>query len=267
MISADIAFGKMAPTHSFMKELGFLVLDIRDRGLGIEEKTSNQDIVTIADKAAEKELLGFIEQTFPGDGVIGEEGTDTASESGYTWWLDPIDGTSNFAAGNEFFGISAGREREGVAELGALYFPAIEEFHFAIQGEGWRSWKGGTGWTGSTDLHRTCPISLKEAVIAVGLTKDRLHMFVPLKAACRNVLSFGSFVFEAMLVAKGGLAAYVHTGATPFDCGAALLIAEEHGCVVRNLYTAGSVDLRKPPIPVVIAGNEAIADQIVELFA
>ena len=83
---------------------GRLAWRLRETGLQTpEQKTSVSDIVTEADKAAEAFVAGVLELVRPADGVLGEEGTHRASESGKTWVIDPVDGTYNFASGNDYF--------------------------------------------------------------------------------------------------------------------------------------------------------------------
>ena len=87
-----------------MYNAGRLAWRLRETGLQTpEQKTSVSDIVTEADKAAEAFVAGVLELVRPADGVLGEEGTHRASESGKTWVIDPVDGTYNFASGSDYF--------------------------------------------------------------------------------------------------------------------------------------------------------------------
>ncbi|MEK7174226.1 MAG: inositol monophosphatase family protein [Patescibacteria group bacterium] len=232
--------------------------------LGVEEKTSPQDIVTEADKAVERLLVARIAEQFPQDGIMGEEGATRNTENGRVWYLDPIDGTTNFAAGSDFFGISAGRfDADGRPEIGAIHFPALANRPtvYAVRGGG--------------ALHRSDRVErivtplfdggLSEALVSVGLTKDKSHIFAPLHSRARNVVAFGSFVYEAMLVAEGKLAAYVHTGATIFDVAAAVTVCREAGCLVSGIHTV-EVDFAAKRIPIMITRGERLTSELREVF-
>lgn len=240
------------------------VLRLREEGIGIEEK-GPLDTVTAADKKAEAILTNWVATELHEDGILAEEGTTRASRSGRIWYFDPVDGTKNFTMrpNNPFFGISAGRGVNGQAIDGGLCFPATGEFFFATRGEG--AWIGNlenehSEWLTVPPFER----DLEHSVVSLGLTKDRYDLHHVFKRNCWNALAIGSFVWEAMMVVRGEISAYVHTGATQFDCAAAALIAEEAGCAVSRL-DGKPIDLRETVIPVAIAANASILSEVLEL--
>ncbi len=97
-----------------------------------------QDFVSSADLAAERLIAERLASAFPEDGLLGEEGTDVAGTSGAIWAVDPIDGTSNFVAGRPDWCASIGLVVDGVAELGAIYQPALQALYSARRGHGAR---------------------------------------------------------------------------------------------------------------------------------
>jgi myo-inositol-1(or 4)-monophosphatase len=239
-------------------------LAIRTGDMGIEGK-GPLDTVTAADKKSEAILTDYVALHHEDDGILAEEGTTRLSKSGRMWYFDPIDGTKNYTMkpNNPFFGISAGRGEKGVAVDGGICFPTTGVFLFASRGQG--------AWIGDLEGNNFQPLkrepftrSLKESVVALGLTKRRERLFKLFRANCWNALAFGSFVCEAALVIDGTISAYIHTGATQFDVAAATLIAEEAGCAVSRL-DGKPVDLRKKKIPVAIAANESILAEVLEL--
>jgi myo-inositol-1(or 4)-monophosphatase len=239
-------------------------LAIRAGDMGIEQK-GPLDTVTAADKRVEAILTNYVAVHHPNDGVLAEEGTTRPSKSGRVWYFDPIDGTKNYTMKpkNPFFGISAGRGENGVSIDGGIRLPMSGEFLFASRGQGAcvEYWEGGVLQPLSREpFTRT----LKESVVAIGLTPDREDLFKVFRANCWNALAFGSFVCEAMMVVRGVISAYVHTGATQFDVAAATLIAEEAGCAVSRL-DGKQVDLREKKIPVAIAANENLLAEVLEL--
>jgi histidinol-phosphatase len=93
--------------------------------------------VTVADRDAERLIRDRIGARFPTHAVIGEEyGAEDGADPDYRWIVDPIDGTKAFVRGVPFYGVLIGLEIEGVCEVGAAYFPALDEMVCAATGEG-----------------------------------------------------------------------------------------------------------------------------------
>ena len=93
--------------------------------------------VTVADREAERLIRGRIEARYPNHGVLGEEFGETGrSDSDHRWILDPIDGTKSFVRGVPLYGVLIGLAIDGVCEVGAAYFPALDEMLCAATGEG-----------------------------------------------------------------------------------------------------------------------------------
>ena len=93
--------------------------------------------VTVADREAETLIRERIGARYPRHAVLGEEyGEDEGSDADYRWVVDPIDGTKSFVRGVPLYGVLIGLEIEGVCEVGAAYFPAIDEMVCAATGEG-----------------------------------------------------------------------------------------------------------------------------------
>jgi len=121
------------------KEAGQLTLRYFQQDNYSVERKSDASPVTIADRAAEQLLRDRIAAAFPRDGILGEEFGRTEGASGYTWILDPIDGTKSFISGVPLYGTMVAVEREGRAALGFVYMPALEEGVYASSGQG--AWK------------------------------------------------------------------------------------------------------------------------------
>src|SRR5437762_4627690 len=102
----------------------------------IAEQKPDQSPVTAADKEAERAISRAIEETFPEDGVLGEEGSAKPSRNGRRWIIDPIDGTRDFVRGNHAWSVLIGLEEDGEVVAGASYFPALDEMFTAVRGAG-----------------------------------------------------------------------------------------------------------------------------------
>jgi len=110
-------------------------------GVEVETKTDLSP-VTIADRGAEEMLRARIERRFPDHAILGEEfGLTGSAGASCRWILDPVDGTQSFVHGVPLFATLIGVEVEGVARVGVVYFPALDEMVHAAHGLGAR-WNG-----------------------------------------------------------------------------------------------------------------------------
>jgi len=102
----------LTPMQSIAREAGVLLMDHFRRHVKIEYK-GDVDLVTIADRETEALVLARIRTQFPGHDVMGEEGTRISTGSDYKWYVDPLDGTTNFAHGFPVFCVSLAVEYRG----------------------------------------------------------------------------------------------------------------------------------------------------------
>ena len=106
---------------------------------------ANSTEVTEADRQGEHVIRGLIESNFPDDAVVGEEHGSREGRSGWTWWIDPIDGTRSFAHGVPLYSVLIGLQYEGRCVAGVIELPALSERVHATQGQGaWWERNGGT---------------------------------------------------------------------------------------------------------------------------
>jgi myo-inositol-1(or 4)-monophosphatase len=120
---------------------GRLTLGYFQTGLRADYK-GDQTPVTEADRQAEERIRGRIEKRYPHHAIVGEEyGTKEAEEATHRWFIDPLDGTLSFIHGVPLYAVLIGLEIEGSVQVGAAYFPALDEMICAASGEGcW--WNG-----------------------------------------------------------------------------------------------------------------------------
>ncbi len=120
------------------KEAGALLLSHLAAGLTIEHKTSKDDPVTAADREASALVVGRLAAEFPEDGLLSEEEVDNAERLNRSrvWIIDPIDGTSEYAAGTPDYCVSIGLAIEGQPVLGVVYAPATGELFSGVVGYG-----------------------------------------------------------------------------------------------------------------------------------
>ncbi|GAC1504211.1 MAG: inositol monophosphatase family protein [Vulcanimicrobiaceae bacterium] len=118
------------------REAGALLRDYLRRPLHIVEKTRRADLVTDADRAAETLILKRLRAEFPKSTIIGEESGVHAGSSSERWYVDPLDGTTNYAHGYPLFCVSIGYERSGELLAGVIYAPYYDELFEAQKGAG-----------------------------------------------------------------------------------------------------------------------------------
>ena len=211
------------------KQAGALLLERPDQ-LSIDTKTSSIDIVTQMDKASEKLIVEAILAARPDDGIIGEEGADRPSKSGYTWVIDPIDGTVNYFYNMHGWSVSiAIRDSQGVV-VGVVYAPTINSMYTAV--------RGGGSFLNGKRLKCNEPIELNRALLATGFhyvkefREVQLKQFNNLILNVRDIRRNGSAAIDICHVAAGFVDGYYEIGLHPWDRDAADLIASEAGARV-----------------------------------
>lgn len=130
-LSSRLEFARSAALDAGELILGYY----QNADLAVELK-GDRSPVTAADRGAEELIRKRIAETFPDDGVLGEEFDDTPSQNGYRWVLDPIDGTKSFVHGVPLFGTLIGLEKDDEVVVGVCRFPALQEVVYAAKGRG-----------------------------------------------------------------------------------------------------------------------------------
>src|SRR2546421_6987631 len=108
------------------REAGALLATCFERRVPFESK-GEYDLVTEADRASERLICDRLRSHFPSHGIVAEEGGGHESPSGYRWFVDPLDGTTNFAHGFPVFNVSIGLEKDGELIAGVIYDPTRNE--------------------------------------------------------------------------------------------------------------------------------------------
>lgn len=112
-----------------------LAMSYQKTGVSAETKPDDSP-VTIADWESEKLIAGMLEEAFPDDGILGEEGLQKGSRSGRRWIIDPIDGTRDFVRGNFLWAVLIGLEQEGEIVAGTIHLPMLNQTCWASRGGG-----------------------------------------------------------------------------------------------------------------------------------
>ena len=216
-------------------DAGDLAARMRADGVRVDRKTSFSDIVTAADHAAEELIVDQLRRERPADGMVGEEGTNAPAER--TWFIDPVDGTYNFASGLPTWCSAVALTDGAGTVLGAVYQPSAGEL-----------WVGGpevpTTLNGTPvrtpNEPRLADVSVATYLHPTTLPDDSVRgPLLSVIAGAATVRMLGSGSVELAAVAAGRLGAYVQYDCLPWDWlpGAALvtaaggttLIVEAHG--------------------------------------
>lgn len=199
---------------------------IRARGITAETKPDASP-VTIADKDNERLIREAIEQEFPGDGILGEEGASKAGASGRRWIIDPIDGTRDFVRGNRFWCVLVALEEADESLVGVAHFPMLNETYWAVRGSGSYLNQERLQASAIASIHE-CSFSPNglQAVEAL----PRMPQVVDLMQRSWSVRSYGG-ALDACLLAAGKVEIWFEPKVEPWDLAALKLIIEEAGGV------------------------------------
>lgn len=219
------------------REAGYVLKEHFRRPHAISHK-GLRDITTEADLAAEKTTLRIIRDGCPGARFVSEESYHQVLEYGDqpTWYIDPLDGTTNFARGLSIFSVSVAMARNGIVECGAVYDPLLDQMFHAERGEG--------AFLNGQALHVSTKTTLAESLVLLDWPRAPeprqtiaryLSALVPLVDAVR---SHGSAALGLCEVAAGWADGYYQLTLKPWDVAAGVLILEEAGGRVTSLSGA-----------------------------
>lgn len=218
--------------------------------LVIEQKAT-QDLVSNADKDVEIFIRQELAKSFPDDGIVGEEHESVASMSGYTWVIDPIDGTANFLTSIPSWCVVLACVYNDETIIGAIFVPCTNELFFAGKGQG--------AFLNNDPIKVNPTSGLNNGNLGVGMNgRTPAHQIVKFieELMAKQGVFFRNASGALMLayVAAGRLIGYVEPHMNAWDCIAGqLLIAEAGGCVEAQsadqmLKSGGRVVASAPPI-------------------
>ncbi|HEX5402148.1 MAG TPA: inositol monophosphatase family protein [Pseudonocardiaceae bacterium] len=213
-------------------EAATLVAAARAAGLAeVSTKSTDTDVVTSSDRAAERLIRERLAELWPGVPVIGEEEGGTAPAGGLSWVVDPIDGTVNYLYGYPWYSVSVAAQVDGVSVAGAIVEPVSGRVWQAAHGEGALLDGQPLRVSGATRLG----LSLVGTGFAYAAERRARQgaLWSRMLPRVRDVRRAGSSTLDLCAVAAGWLDAYVEHGLHRWDWAAGALIAEEAGAVVR----------------------------------
>ena len=192
------------------------------------EKKGEIDLVTEADLAAEEIILGMLGNHFSKDNILSEEAGIRNGSSGRNWIVDPLDGTTNFAHGFPFFGISIALEVEKEIVLGIVYNPFMGEFFEAQKGRG--------AFLNGTPIHVSNARLLSDSLVSTGFPYDIrkrsnriFRRFQKMVISAQGIRRGGSAAVDLCYVAAGRLDGHWEENLKPWDTAAGAVIVLEAG--------------------------------------
>ena len=250
------------------REAGARLKEFFVRGVETEYK-GDVDLVTVADRTAEKLIRERLSEAFPDHGIYGEEGTRDRLQGAFRWYVDPLDGTTNFAHGFPHFCVSLGLEQRpvGLAEgqdgtlvAGVIYDPLLDEIFVAERGCG--------AWLNGKRLHVSRVAVLAESLIATGFPSRKrhdspnIHFYQEFTLRSHGVRRAGSAALDLAYIAAGRMDAFWEFKLNPWDTAAGLLLVEEAGGRITNFDGGGwKLDSRE-----ILASNGLIQDELLAFF-
>jgi myo-inositol-1(or 4)-monophosphatase len=202
----------------------------------ISHKLNEFDLVTNADKEAEDAIVNIIQQKYRDHGFLAEEAHKETESMPYTWIIDPLDGTTNYAHNFPQFCVSIGLRYKNELILGVVFDAVKKEFFHAVKGMG--------AYLNENPIHVSNIKTVNKSLLATGFPYDRVTN------TATNLDYFEVFTYESQAIRRPGAAAldmcYVACGRfdgfwelklSPWDTAAGAVIVREAGGIVTNFFT------------------------------
>jgi myo-inositol-1(or 4)-monophosphatase len=216
------------------RRAGGLLMEYFARGVRTEYKgTGTVDVVTDADRASEKLIVESLQKAFPNHGIVGEEGSRSQGSSDYLWYVDPLDGTTNFAHGFPVFCVSLGLVQNGDVIAGVVFDPIRSELFAAERGSG--------ATLNGERIHVSKIANLGESLLGTGFPSKKrhlnpnIHFYHQLTLKSHGIRRPGSAALDLTCVASGRYDAYWEFNLNPWDTSAGALLVEEAGGRITHM--------------------------------
>lgn len=241
----------VALEHSLVKENNFLLSGITasieaanllreayfsDKKITFDSKSSKNDLVSDIEIEVNNKIISYLNTRFPEHDIYSEEGIKNISD-GYTWFIDPVDGSTNFSHKHPDFALSLGLAYEQKPICGIIVHPYSMDVYYAYKGAG--------SWLNGKPISVNTTVSLESALISTEFSfmdREKRSMdeywkaFKYLYQNAHNVLISGSTVLELAYLAAGRQDAYLHLfdQLSPWDIAAALILVTEAGGTILD---------------------------------
>ncbi len=241
------------------REAGILLMEYFERRVKVEYK-GDVDLVTEADRKSEALILSRIRARWLHHDITAEESGRGDSGSDYRWYVDPLDGTTNFAHGFPVFCISLALEHRGTRVAGVIYDPTRDELFAAEKGQG--------AYLNESRIRVSDVTTLAESLVATGFPSHKRHknpniyFYHQITLRSHGVRRAGSAALDLCSVAAGRFDGFWEFNLNPWDTAAGVLMVEEAGGQVTN-FSGGpfNIDSRET-----VASNRRIHGELLREF-
>ena len=249
----------LAVAVDLARTAGDMALAGRKAGLrNVQTKSTATDMVTEFDRASEKLIVEGMRERRPLDAIVGEEGASVSGTSGITWYIDPIDGTTNFLYDLPAWAVSIGAEDSSGPLAGVVYIPALGEMFTAT--------RGGGAFLNGAPIQSNNIADVSQALVCTGFSysaeqrtiqAQRVSRFIH---QIRDIRRAGAAAIDLCFVACGRIDAYFEENLHQWDISAGILIAHEAGC------RSGDFSGHTPRPAEILTTAPAIFDQLSQLI-
>src|SRR5437879_11871770 len=222
-----------ATAAAMAREAGALLMQYFRQRVAVEYK-GEADVVTVADRAAEELIMARLRARWPEHQIMAEEGSTHRSSSDYRWYVDPLDGTTNFAHGFPVFCVSMALEHKGQMVAGVIYDPNRDELFVAEKGSG--------AYLNQQRIHVSKTDNLAECLVATGFPSHKRHknpnifFYHQITLRTHGVRRAGSAALDLCCVACGRFDGFWEFNLNPWDTAAGVLIVQEAGGEVTDMH-------------------------------
>jgi myo-inositol-1(or 4)-monophosphatase len=251
----------LADLQNLALQAGEILRAGRGQRLQIDHKGAI-DLVTEIDRRSEAFLIGEIKRKFPQDSIVAEESGSHAGQACCRWYLDPLDGTVNYAHGVPFYCVSIAYAEDGAVRLGVIYDPVHDELFSAEAGQG--------ATLNGKPLHVAETATLDQSLLVTGFPYDirtnprnNLEQYGLFALRSMGVRRLGSAALDLCYVAAGRLDGFWELHLNPWDLAAGALIAAQAGAVVTTAL--GDADYLQLPCSI-LAANPNVHAQMLEIL-
>jgi myo-inositol-1(or 4)-monophosphatase len=255
----------MQLTLSYLENLARQAGEILRAGYNKEHQVGYKgviDLVTEVDHQSEKFLLGEVQRDFPDHHIFSEESGIIQGNAEDVWYIDPLDGTVNYAHHVPIFCVSIAYASRGTLSLGAVYDPMRDEMFLAERGKG--------AYLNGRQLYVSSAMELQRSLLVTGFPynawntpQDNFANFVRFGKLTQGVRRLGSAALDLCYVAAGRFDGFWEMSLNPWDVAAGGLICEEAGARITNVR--GEADYISPPQSVIACAPGIHARMLEEL--
>jgi myo-inositol-1(or 4)-monophosphatase len=212
------------------QEAGGILMD--RRGVGFELKGAF-DLVTAADHASERFIVEQLQKHFPQHGIVAEEGGRAEMRSEFRWYVDPLDGTTNFAHGFPMWNVTLALAQKEQVVAGVIYDPLRREMFAAERGAG--------AQLNGEPIRVSKARRLEDALLATGFPSRKrhenvnIHFYYQAAMITHGIRRGGSAALDLAYTACGRLDGFWEFGLNPWDMAAGTLMVEEAGGCVSGM--------------------------------